>query len=311
MLAAVGIFIFQFTLMSTVLGFTSALSFLRPALLAVVILCPIVQLPFLEDIHYAPMRGAVGAACVYTVVLYLDTVMIHKFTFEAKGPTSAAGGLKPIVLSHSKEGHKPSVSLEELLSRLWFGLVTGTQGRFPGTKWPVKSIPPHSRNDPSYIPSRAQFVLRKTPEVFASFTLLALVGYAPQSGDNAVIFSPEKVALFSRVGSISRDELITRTMSVLGYWTVQYFIHVAVHGLLGILFVGCGISKSNAWPPIFGSVRDAYSIRSFWGYATYPLLPFGEIKLILYIYQDFLPPANTPRMQQYRVHDDVYHFTLQ
>lgn len=268
--AAIGIFAFQFTFMSMSLGFTSAASILRPAFLVIVILCPFIQLPYLEDIHYAPLRGAVGAACVYTVILYLDAVLLHKFTLDADGPTSSAGGLKPVKPNGPRNGLRQNGSLDNALTRLWFGLVISCQARFPGTKWPVKNIPPHSRSDPNYIPSATQFVLRTLPMVLVSFNLLVLVGYAPRSGDNTVTFSPEKVPLLLRFASVSRQELLTRVGSVLGYWTVQYFLHIAVHGLAGMLFVGSGISNANAWPPIFGSVRDAYSIRRFWGYVASP-----------------------------------------
>lgn len=265
-LIATGIFSLQLGLTGTVLGFTPASSILRPGFLLLIALCPYLQFPYLEDIRYAPLRGALGAACIYTVIIYIDAVLLNKFTFEAGGPTSTAGGLTPVESSELKRAANDSGTLKEALHRFQFGLNISTQGRFPATRWPVRNIPPFSRSKPSHIPGKGSFQVQTALKVIIGFTLLALLGFAPNSGDNSTVFASEKVALLTRLDSVSREDIITRAGSVLGYWTVQYIIHVAVHGLLAVVVVTLGVSEVKAWPPVFGSIQDAYSIRRFWGY---------------------------------------------
>ncbi|XXH04101.1 hypothetical protein Hte_010512 [Hypoxylon texense] len=264
-LIAISIFGLQLSLTGAVLGFTSANSILRPGFLLLIATSPYLQFPYLEDIHYAPLRGALGAACIYTVIIYIDVVLLNNFTFEAGGPTSTSGGLTPIEPKQFKRCPKDSGLLREALQRLRFGLNISTQGRFPATRWPVKNIPPFSRSKPDYVPGKGRFQIQTALKIVIGFTLLALLGFAPNSGDNSTVFSSEKVALLTRLDSVSREDMVTRTGSVLGYWTVQYIIHVTIHGLFAVVTIISGVSEVKAWPPVFGSIQDAYSIRRYWG----------------------------------------------
>ncbi|MCJ1284350.1 hypothetical protein MMC26_003681 [Xylographa opegraphella] len=36
-------------------------------------------------------------------------------------------------------------------------------------------------------------------------------------------------------------------------------------GLLGVIAVGSGLSQPKYWPPVFGPLQEAYSLRRFWG----------------------------------------------
>lgn len=265
-LIATGIFGFQLSLTGAVVGFTPASSVLRPGILLLIASCPYFQFPYLEDIHYAPLRGALGAACIYTVIIYIDAVLLNKFTYEASGPISATGGLTPIKPNRSNTESKDFGTLKGALRRFQFGLNISTQGRFPATKWPVKNIPPFSRSEPDYVPGKGRFQLQTSLKVLVGFTLLALLGFAPKPGDGLTVFASEKVALLIRLDGVTKQEFTTRVGSVLGYWTVQYIIHVTVHGLLAVVAVTLGASEVKAWPPVFGSVQDAYSIRRYWGY---------------------------------------------
>jgi len=273
---AVGLFGLQFGTLVIVLGFTEAASLWRPALLPVFFLIPYLQLPHLEAITYAPARGMLGAAAVFTVVLYIDGALIHKFSYRAQGPTSSAGGLVPIEkdgLFVEKEGERKT---GHVLGRLHFGLMIGAGARFAATKWPVNNIPPFSPGDPTFIPSKAKFIRDLAPKVVVSWLLLMALDFLPPNDDNLIMFSSQQIPLLPRLGTVGREEMYTRIGTVLGYWLVQYISHIAVHGSLAIGAVALDFEVA-AWPPIFGAARDCYTIRRFWGYDFSAILSFQII----------------------------------
>ena len=39
-----------------------------------------------------------------------------------------------------------------------------------------------------------------------------------------------------------------------------------IHSLLAVVHIGFRLQDPSLWPPIFGELSEAYSIRRFWGY---------------------------------------------
>lgn len=63
--------------------------------------------------------------------------------------------------------------------------------------------------------------------------------------------------------------LLRRTPYVLafGLWLALWF--QIPHNIGALLFVGLGFSSPTLWPDMWGSWRDAYTLRKFWGYVPY------------------------------------------
>ncbi|CZT12319.1 uncharacterized protein RAG0_16187 [Rhynchosporium agropyri] len=269
-----GLVALQLTLMILVLGFTAPNSVFRPAGLPLISVCTYLELPFVRKISNNLLRAFVGAAGVYVNILYIDTVLLHKWSFENKGPASALGGLEPVPKSRRRQksnAHNPHESNAE---RLLFGAEISLQSRFPTTKWPIKNIPPFRTQDPAYKPTKSEFLQGSLIKLALYVFLLDLTSLAPKS-DNAVNFGDSRIPFFSRASIITRDELITRIAGILGYWTVQYIIIQAIYASFAIVAVTFDITAAASWPPVFGSVSDSYSIRRFWGTFYHQLIRRG------------------------------------
>lgn len=83
-------------------------------------------------------------------------------------------------------------------------------------------------------------------------------------------FSPEKWVLIRRVffytyeSPTTRRELALRVLfPIYWLWTSSAILSVA-NIILSLLFVSIRLDEPHEWPPIFGSPREAYSIRRFW-----------------------------------------------
>lgn len=119
--------------------------------------------------------------------------------------------------------------------------------------------------------SRTLFVLRCILSVV--FTLAAAKIYNHMSttflqhyfGELEISdFLPDKEAYFRRIGSVTIRETVIRvwiTAFSIGY-SVGFFN--AVHNILAVVFVGIGFDKPEDWPPLFGDIREATSIRNYW-----------------------------------------------
>lgn len=269
--SAVTILTLQLWTMSIILGFTHAGANIRQVALAIIALCPVVQFKYLDGIEHPVLRAFIGAACIFVVVLYTDAVLIHKWEYEAQGPTSGAGGLIPVIPIHksvaSKGGSRGGGWSPAVLPRLEFGIRLSLTSRFPATRWAVKNIPAFSGKDPTYIPSQWVFICTATTKLFLCILLIALLDFMPKSSteEKTNLFSSQKIPFFTRLVDVSDTEILIRLASVLGYWFVQYLVIQAAYYTLALPSVILGLTESKEWPPVFGSVGDSYSIRNFWG----------------------------------------------
>lgn len=65
---------------------------------------------------------------------------------------------------------------------------------------------------------------------------------------------------------VSVDVWIERVVSNLVTWFVLSRLLIDAHyRLASIIFVGSGLDEAKNWPPAFGWMGDAYTIRNFWG----------------------------------------------
>lgn len=264
---APGLVSLQVITLTFILGFTTHSSLLRPSALPLMIFLNYFQLHYVKNLDYPLYRAFLGATGVYMIIIYIDTILLHRWTFEANGPTSSVGGLDPVEYDISKKTKRDRSGLigGNALKRLRFGLSISLQCRFPATKWPVKNIPPFSKKDPGYVLGRGEFLRRMIIKWSAYVLILDLVSLISDDGDKTFTFSSARIPLLTRLIDVSGEEMNTRIISVLAYWTIQYIVIEVVYGTLAIAAVALGITTVNVWPPVFGSLGDSYSLRQFWG----------------------------------------------
>lgn len=133
------------------------------------------------------------------------------------------------------------------------------------TSWTTKGLPAFSRDNQEYVPSKSEFVGKRISQILIIYlTLDATFAFLP--APNPEIDIPEyKQAVFSRMGDITLEEIIARPFTVLLPAFSIYGIFTIVYNIASITMVLFGGSEPQNWPPLFGSFRDAYSLRRFWG----------------------------------------------
>ncbi|KAL8876543.1 MAG: hypothetical protein Q9198_005283 [Flavoplaca austrocitrina] len=258
-------------LTALVVGFTPANSLLRLALLPILTLAAYhVVLSCPTIIYRYTWAGFVGGNIITSLFTYLEVVLFSKWSFEAKGPTSFP---TPGDQVGQEQGHNKALQVHSsahrhgLWGRLRFGYFVTTSSRNIGTRYIVKGTPQYSSKDPEYIPSRWSFCLRKICLILSTFLIIDLASQNSQPLEvNAEAFAEEKVHILTgSPDNLSPADVVTRLVTVLGYWFCTAIVIDAFASIFNLLFVAFHLEDVEVYRPNFGSMTEAYTVRRFWG----------------------------------------------
>lgn len=87
-------------------------------------------------------------------------------------------------------------------------------------------------------------------------------------------FAPEKESIVRRAlrqytghthgNPITRRELVVRIWTVFDLIIPDYLILSAYHDFFAIMFIATGLDDFWEWPPLFGPISEAYTVRRYW-----------------------------------------------
>jgi hypothetical protein len=135
------------------------------------------------------------------------------------------------------------------------------------TSWSIKRIPPFSIINPNNVPSRMSFLRGHCRTIVLAYLLLDLFANQPPP-DLTMILKNRQHFLF-RLSEITIEDFVFRVSVVLGFWLNTMCIVAMIHSLLAVVHIGFRLQNPSLWPPIFGQLSEAYSIRRFWGYVLW------------------------------------------
>lgn len=101
-----------------------------------------------------------------------------------------------------------------------------------------------------------------------AFSVLAEMGIQVEMMD----FLPSKESYFRRLTSVTLRETIIRTWVVISWLFYSIGLYTAIHDALAFVFVATDFNKQEEWPPLFGSLSEATSIRNLWGKTWHKLI---------------------------------------
>ena len=259
----------QSSIVLLVLAFSPPNSLIRPALLPLLIVLTLCIIPL--NRHYLPTKLQSSLFTHHTVGIllqYLDCGLISRWSFSAGGPTSGRGGLPNANHSLAARKSEPGKKETTVWSRLKWGLCVITAWRYTATPWEVKNVPPFHPHDPKRLPSRSRFLGDSAMVMTLCLFFLDLMSLGDEPEMNPIMFAPEKVGFFARLSEISAEEATMRVVVTLAFWFSVYCVLQAFYSFMAIIAVDARVTTLGVWPPLFGSVKDCYSIRQFWGFVT-------------------------------------------
>lgn len=126
----------------------------------------------------------------------------------------------------------------------------------------VRQLPAFDKHDPSAIPSARSFLIQRTWDSLWTFAILYMNEkwqFTIYSDD--ILDAPN--GFLRRLFSVSARELSVRIYIVFLSTCVPYCTLRFAHSIASITALLCGDTPAE-WPPLFGSVGDAYTIRRYW-----------------------------------------------
>lgn len=135
----------------------------------------------------------------------------------------------------------PLPDIIEGFNALWNMREVGNPGQ-------IRNIP-RSWNSNPILQTRMSFFLQHMASFIVSYLLLEMVLKAPPS-------PPTESLVEAAVISVS---------STAAFWVVLSVYLSLIYDALCMIQVALFMSEPADWPPLFGSVFEAYSIRRFWG----------------------------------------------
>ena len=163
-----------------------------------------------------------------------------------------------------KLAHDRAFKPSSTFSRLFRAIITLLSPRYLNTSWAIPKIPPFSAHDASYVPTRGRFIQQRTLAMIVSYLIIDIINVMPPP-DIAVQFPLDKQVVFSRLSEVTLEELAKRLLGTLITWLVMYLYIIALANFFALVAVGLGLSQPHSFPPLFGSFKESYTIRHFWG----------------------------------------------
>ncbi|KAJ5922416.1 hypothetical protein N7516_010119 [Penicillium verrucosum] len=192
-------------------------------------------------------------------------------------------------------------SVQNFGSRLIAAFRLLAQTRAVNTQRQVKNVPSH----PKYylwrgmqVPTRGRFLLRQLAIVAWQYLVLDIVQTVSlQQAKERGLHEPTKLQVEWIVPLGHWAERIATYLSI--WVVVNRLIGDLAYRVLSIFFVGIGLDSPADWPPAFGSLADAFTLRNFWGKFWHQFMrqPFTSISN--FIARDVLNLARSSILERY------------
>ena len=265
-------FALSLSLYVLVLGFTSENSCLRALGLIPMLGCMQLALRIvrIKDDTTNPLYMSMLIGSTATMVMqYLDSVLLSRWSYEARGPTSALGGQTKLRTLGGATQHEGRRSAGMSFSRLVFGWEETFRSRSARTPWEVKNVPKFFPNRPEVVPTRAEFLYLSARRCLISLFIVDVISFMGRDAtSNSVNFAQSRIPLFARLQSVTTEEIVLRVISSVLHWVTFVFLLQALYDLAAIVIIALGLGRIERWPPLFNRWTECWSVRQFWGQVT-------------------------------------------
>lgn len=197
--------------------------------------------------------------CGTSILLFLhhiDLSLLSLVQYEAGKPSENNKTLSPA------EGANPSKTISACL----YGFERAVSFRHIDSPTEVKNVPHFSAREKSYLPSRMTFLAQSLSKIiFCYLAVDAMHFVAPSPEETGRIFSPRSIPLTTKSENLSMESLQLRLGATLGFWVSVFCIATLSYYPVAVLAVISTLSSPRSWRPLFNSIGDLSSVRSFWG----------------------------------------------
>ncbi|KAL4794115.1 membrane bound O-acyl transferase family-domain-containing protein [Aspergillus venezuelensis] len=240
--------------------FTSSRSPLRPIAAALTAILAYILQHNIQT-YYSGTRpsGPVVAMCWVNVLNAIDLLVLTRASYDAQvayRKTKDEKKDKPTKGGQGKYG---------LLRKIVFALVLPYNLRRINTPWQISRVPRFDERNPAYIPSRLSFLVQSLVKLVIAGAFIALLPLDPENPllvkavskldqTKYVLFyrNYDAYSILLQAGFTLSFGIVTRASIVSGY-------------TVGAIFAVLLGDDPAEWPPVAGSLSEAWSLERLWG----------------------------------------------
>lgn len=130
-----------------------------------------------------------------------------------------------------------------------------------GARWGVAWAPAFRQKDPGYVPSRMELILIRLWDLLWTVAIIWFLRKYPLNTER-IDFLGVPNGFLTRLSDLDEREVIIRVHASLTGYLMQYCSIRACHSLASCIAMVCG-QDPKEWPPLFGSIADAYTVRGY------------------------------------------------
>lgn len=155
-----------------------------------------------------------------------------------------------------------------LIGLFYYAFKQQSEPRAIGTPRQVKGTHPH----PAYYydakkgttaVTRGSFLLRQFAVLFWQYAVLDMVQFVAHHKPVRPVID----GVFTKIEwNVPPDNWVERfTENLLSWFLIARICLDSRYRMTSIIMVGLGINSPQDWPPLFGRMSDAYTLRKYWG----------------------------------------------
>ncbi|KUJ17809.1 uncharacterized protein LY89DRAFT_781936 [Mollisia scopiformis] len=200
----------------------------------------------------APWAAFVGGYSTSFFLQYLDVALLSRYSFEE--------------VDLKKSETSPAITLESFLPRIKWAISLLVNFRFIDTSQSLKNIPQFSNGNPAYIPSRKRFLCETADTAAVSYLVLDLLTSTGDPEMSSKYLSLANIPFFNRLATISGIEILICLSATICLGISMNYVQGGIYSIMGFFSVLFGISSPKSWPPFYGHLLQASSLRKFLGF---------------------------------------------
>lgn len=198
-----------------------------------------------------PVPGASPSWCNATALMVVAVIQATNLLL--------INGLDAHDLAREKPGPR------SFLARLFHAYEVLAQNRGVNTPRQIRTVPPHpvyySRRGGAGIP-RATFLCRQGGILLWQFLVLDVF----QALGRRELREKPSTGFAAVRWDLPLEQFVERTITNLVTGVVLSRILIDAHyRVMSVVHVGLGLGEAVDWPPAFGRIGDAYTLRRYWG----------------------------------------------
>lgn len=241
----------------------------RPVLLAALIGCAVLSFRQISDASYGVWGCEVFAMFILIYLSHISCVLcVEKYVLPKKPGVTFdwVGGYKMLFNARWLGTSRQAPGVQTTPKREIASDMDNEQRREEYAADPSKKFRTMFRSPRAvFLRDRViSIVVTLIAEKAFSYSYLVL---APKHGLQMEMmdFLPTKETYWRRLSEVTLRDTVIRT------WLVTFFVFYSVclyntiHDALAIIFVATKFDEPEDWPFLFGDLRDATSIRNYWG----------------------------------------------